>query len=497
MQHLLKSIWATLMCFAVLLQGCGGSSSMSTRALNPAPLPPGLDSSTVAHSNKFARKNLVSDKREQQAAQLAAAGQALLQKVDEFWAVLEKFENAHAPLAAEQRAAFDRDFAAGAESLGRWKSATSNGAENRASLEAKNYCLQAQSYLERALRANPFDRNARLLLATVYYNLQYLFGVEKNHVKAVEILERLSRLEKGEASVYRALADNYMELRDYQKALQNYRAAEQVMQAAAFITPPDTSAMFHCIYGQGDALALRLDGLAALQAFEKARIFAKTPQERKDVENYEKWINWDGGNLQASQQWDNILAREAQKDFAQAAAACQKLLPLLNTSQARMAVTHKLAVLEFEYLKKQGVAAERMQRIFENLALAEGTAPQEEETRIYLNTYGAMLYRLGVEARKRDQKKTSLAYFTKALSFHWDNAARAGLELMPLVLNSPQESIKYGKLALASAHALTPEESCRLKSYLIKAYKSAGRFEEARTVFEDWKKCQSENHAQN
>lgn len=496
MQHLSNFFFAALVGTAMLLHGCSGSHK-STRATKRTSLPPGLDSSTVAQSNKFAKKNFVSDKREQQAAQLATLGRERLQKVDEFWAVLENSVNEHAQLSVAQKTEFDRDFNAGAESLSRWKNVTRNGAENRDSWEAKNHCFAAQKFLENALRLNPFDRNARMLLASVYYNLQYLFGLEKNHAKAVEVLERLARLEKGEPAVYRALADNYMALKEYQAALRNYRAAEQVALATAFMTPPDTSMRFHCLYGQGDALARLHEGEAAVLAFEKARAFAKTAAEQKDLSNYVDWVNWDGGNTRASEQWDKILALEAQKEFAQTAAACREIFPLLKTMKAGHAVTHKLAVLEFEYLKKTGIAVARMQQLFEALPLAEREAPKEETTRVYLNTYGAMLYRLGVEARKRDQKKTSLAYFTKAVSFPWDNLARAALELMPLVLNSPEASIKYGKLALAAAHALTPEERCQLRSYMIKAYKSAGQFHEARTMFEDWKKCQGEEHAQN
>ncbi len=490
-----RIIWFLVALAACALVACGGAKK-STRT-GKRMLPPGLDSSTVARANKFGEQNFVSTKREKRATQVAAIGKGHLKKVDEFWAYLEKADNGTASLSTKQKADFDRAASAGAQSLSKWKAAAGNGQAEQEALAAKAYCLDAQRFLEEAMRINPFDKNVRLMLATTYYNLQHLFGVEKNYAKAVEVLERLVRLEKGEHAVYRLLAENYLELKDYQAALTNYRRAEEVMLKLAFMTPPDTAMLFYYNFGQGDALARLHDAPNALKAFAAARPFAKNEQDQQDLENYLKWINWDGGNTRSAERWDEILEMEKEKQYAQVASACQKLLPALKTPKARMAVSHKLAVMEFEYLRKQNLAIDRMQQIFDALPAAEKEAQKEEETKAYLNAYGAMLFRLGVEAGKQDQKKLSLAYFSKAASFKWDNVARAGLELMPLVWNSPLESIKYGKLALAASSALTPSESCELMSMLIKAYKSAGQFEEARQLFEDWKKCQGENHAQN
>lgn len=489
-----------LICFfyvlaALALAACGGAQK-NVRASKPN-LPPGLDSSTVARANKFGEQHFVSTKRANEAAKIAASGKARLQKVDALWTVLEKTENGSTALSAAQKAEFEHAANAGAQSLNKLKTAQPNEEETKETLAAKAYCLEAQNFLEAAIRLNPFDKNVRVMLATTYYHLQRLFGLENNHDKAVEVLERLVRLEKGEHAVYRLLAENYLELHEYQPALNNYRRAEEVMLKLAFMTPPDTAMLFYYNFGQGDALARLHEASSALKAFEEARPFVQNERDQQDLENYLKWINWDGGNTHASEQWDKILALEAKQEYLQTAQACQRLLPRLKTPQAKLAVSHKLAVMEFEYLKKTSIAVERMQQVFEALPAMEKEAQKEEATKVYLNTYGAMLYRLGVAARKQDQKRVSLAYFTKALSFKWDNVARAGLELMPLVWNSPAEAVKYGKLALASSSVLTPEENCQLMSMLIKAYKSAGQFEDARALFEDWKKCHGEQRAAN
>jgi len=281
-----------------------------------------------------------------------------------------------------------------------------------------------------------------------------------------------------------------MAVKRYDLALVNYRRAEEVMIKTSFLTPPDTSTLFNYVYGQGDVLARMYKPRAALAAFDKAAGLARTKQEIEDVKNYKKWIDWDGGNIRASEQWDRILELEAQKAYPQTASACQKILPTLRTGKAKMAVSHKLAVIEFEHLKRQEAGVERMQQVFDAIPEPERLNPKDETTKAYLDAYGAMLYRMGVEARKAERKKVSLAYFTKAASFRWDNVAKAYLELVPLVWNTPEQAIQYGKLALAANQGLSEEENCELLSLMIKANKSAGRFDEARTYFENWKNCQ-------
>lgn len=478
-----------------MLNACGGAKK-STRT-NTRTLPPGLDSSTVVRANKFGEQNFVSTKREQKAARAKSLGQARLQKVDAFWAYLEKSETDNAALTTAQKTQFERALQAGTENLNAVQATLRHAPSPALSLTAKASCLEAQRFLEEAIRLNPFDRNARLMLAATYYHLQNLFGQEKNYAKAVEVLERLVRLEKGEHAIYRLLAENYLALNAYQLALTHYRRAEEVMRKLAFMTPPDTAMLFYYNFGQGDALARLHDGANALKAFEAARPFARTTQDRQDLERYLAWLNWDGGNTRASEAWDKVLEMERAKQFAPLAAACQNLLATVKTTQARTTVSHKLAVIEFEHLQRPDQAIARMQQVFESLSAAEREAPRTELAQVCLNTYGAMLYRLGVEARKQEQKKLSLAYFSKAMSFKWENAARVGLELLPLVWNAPEEAIKYGKLALAANHTLSAKENCQLMSMLIKAYKSAGQFDEARVLFEDWKKCQGEQHAEN
>ncbi|MDZ7267912.1 MAG: hypothetical protein ONB48_10590 [candidate division KSB1 bacterium] len=470
---------------AALLLGCGAAGKASRRTA----LPPGLDSTTVVQASLVARQNFVSSGREKKAAGLTQMGQERLQKVDAFWQYLEKQEGEATALTPEQQAGFERALREGAKSMSAWQNFTQGDEAKERSQVARQYCLEAQRFLEEALRLNPFDKNTRLLLATTYYNLQRLFGLEKNYTRAVEILERLVRLEKGEHAPYRLLAENYFELKNYEAALANYRRAEEVMRQTAFLTPPDSATLFYYAYQQGAVLARAYDAAGALQAFERAKPLARTAQEKQDIENYLKWINWDGGNIRASEQWDRVLELEAHKQYAQVVEACRGILPTLRTARAKMAVNTKLAVMEFEYLQKPEAGVERMRQVFDALPPAAVEKPQDPEIQAILNSYGAMLYRLGVEARKKEQKKLSLAYFSKAASFRWDNVARAYLELVPLVWNTPEEAIKYGKLALAANTQLSPRENCELMSLMIKAHKSAGRFEEARRYFEDWKNC--------
>ena len=150
----------------------------------------------------------------------------------------------------------------------------------------------------------------------------------------------------------------------------------------------------------------------------------------------------------------------------------------------------KLAVVEFEFLDRKKQAVERMRQVFEIIPIEQQNNPNERMAPV-LNTYGAMLYRLGVDARDQDERRTALAYFTKATSFKWDQIAKALMEMVSLVWNTPEQAIEYGEKALELGESVLSEsEKCELLSLLVKANKSAGQFDRARGYFETWKKCQ-------
>ncbi|MCI0697239.1 hypothetical protein L0337_35205 [candidate division KSB1 bacterium] len=453
------------------------------------PVPPGLDSTTVVRAVQMADSNFVASQNEQTAAQHSQEGKEKLDQFDQFWAVLEKENKNRGAMSAAEKASFQREFNLGAASLSEWKKLSKNGADEKAGREALSLCLESQAHLEEALRLNPFDKNTRVLIAVVYYNLQHIFGKSKNYEKAIQILERLTRLEKGEHNLYRLLGENYLALRQYDPAMANFRKAQEVMLKTSFVTQPDTSMLYYYAYVQGDIYARTYDTEKALLAFKEAERFARAAQEKTDIKNYIRWINWDGGNLRAAEAWDMVLALEASKDYPRTAMACSRVLSLLKTENASLEVMHKLSVVEFEFLGKKEQAVERMRLVFESIPMQAGGTPIDSSRQAFLDSYGAMLFRLGIEAKDRGQKKLGLAYQTKATSFRWNQDARACREMMTLVWNTPETAIIYGKRALAHRTGLSEREMCELSSLISRACKSAGRFDDARIYFEQWKRC--------
>ena len=129
----------------------------------------------------------------------------------------------------------------GAKYLERIKALDQKGLIEKEIQKVKVFCRQAQLNLEEAIKINPFDKNARMLLAVVYYNQQHIFGLQNNCLKSIEILERLTRIEKGEHELFRLLGDNYLALKQNDKALINFQKAHTVMIKTSFKTAPDTS----------------------------------------------------------------------------------------------------------------------------------------------------------------------------------------------------------------------------------------------------------------
>ena len=471
----------------VIMIGCASSGRKQEQRVK---IPPGLDSTIVEKSLEVAETTFVSAEQEDEAAQLASQGKKKLDKVDEFWAYLEQDVEKNSSLTDSEKQLFVREFNIGAQLVDRLKKMSNNGADEKKAQEVMDFCLQAQQHLEKAVEINPFDKNARALLAVTYYNLQRMFGLENNYEKSIEILERLIRIEKGEHELFRLLGESYLAQKNYDKALINFQKAQTVLLKTSFETPPDTSMLFYYMYAQGDAYARMYDEARAVKAFQIAERFARSAQEKSDLENYMKWINWDGGNIRASEIWDKVLSLEDTKDYEKMVKACEQVLPIIKTKKAKMSVFHKMAVVEFEFLGRKVQAVEKMKQVYDVLASGEFRV-KNEELKSVLNSYGAMLYRLGIEASDKQQKKLALAYFAKAASFKWDQAAKAYIELVTLLWNDPKKAIFYGKKALANNNELSPEETNELLSLMVRAHKSAGLYDEAREYFKKWKQVES------
>ena len=477
------SVW-----LAWLAVGCAGSGGKSAKLH----VPPGLDSVAVVQSDKMASKTFVSVEQEKKAAQLTEASKQELEKVDEFWNYLEQRVQ-QSELSGEQRKQFDRELSQGAAQLARWKSLTKNGTDAKALQTALQYCQSAREHLEQALRLNPYDKNARALLAATYYNLQHMFGQEGNYERSAYILERLTRIERGEHSLFRMLGESYMNLEQYKKALWNFKKAQNVLMETSFSAPADSSMLFYYTYMQADMYARLHNAQEAVNHFQIAKSFARQPDEKADVENYIKWIQWDNGNIQAAELWDKILAYESAKEYRKMESTCRQLLPILGTRRAKFAVQHKLAVVEFEYLGKKDKAADRMYWVYKSLGAEVRSPNRSKEAQQYMNTFGAMLYRLGVDALKSQKKRTALAYFNKATEFEWDQVAKPYIELVTLLWNDPTKAIYFGEKALTLADgSLSSKESCELLSMMVRAHKSAGNYDKAREYFRIWKQCQEE-----
>ena len=485
----LNSIVIRLLAGAWLISflGCASSGGKYVKKLN---IPPGLDSTTVVRSLEIANSNFVSTQKEKEANLLSKRGKKKLDQVDEFWSYLEKDIKKQRSLTKAEQKQFDREMNLGSQNLAKWKKLSNNGTNERRAKETMGFCKQAQQHLEAAVKLNPFDKNARVLLAVTYYNLQHIFGIEKKYEKSIEILERLTRIEKGEHELFRLLAENQLAMKNYEQALLNFQQAQKIMLKTSFEAPPDTSMLFYYMYAQGDAYARMYDEVRAMKAFQVTETFARTPQEKADLRNYVKWIQWDNGNIRASELYDKILVLESEKNYEPMAQACEKLLNMLQTKKAKMIVYHKLAVVEFEILGKKAQAVERMRMVYETLEYENfGLSPKEIQP--FLDSYGAMLYRLGIESRDNQEKKLALAYFNKAASFKWNQAAKAHIELVTLLWNDPDQAIFHGKKALANTNGLSVEESNELLSLMVRAHKSAGLYDEAREYFNKWKQSRS------
>lgn len=486
--------WISFLFLACAGTGSGCSASKSEvipvqEEIVPAFQPPaGIDLVTARAASQLADSTFVSTRAEKMADTETRMGKQKLKKFDEFWSVLET-RGTPENVPENEKKRFEKALNSGVAELTKWKEQTSNGTNEKTQAQAFQYCLEAQMHLENAVKINPFDTNARALLSVTYYTMQRHFNRQKNYEKATEVLERLTRIEKGEHELFRLLGENYMGLEAYKKAAENFEKAEDVLRATSFESPPDTSLLFYYAYTRGDVYARMHDAPRALAELKTASNFAREPQEKQDIINYLNWINWDGGVIANAEKWDKINELEQEKKYELMVNQAQNLLPLLKTENAKITVQQKTAVIEFEFLGRRDSGVERMRLLFEALPPAQRETPNARSKAI-LDSFGAMLYRLGVDALEAGNRKDAFAYFLKSTSFTWQHVARSLKEMVGLVWNDPRKAIFFGRRALQAAPGvLSDEETCNLASLMVKAHKSAGLYTAARSYYKFWKMC--------
>ena len=483
--------YINLIIIVILLAGCGGSRSTTSDRFSASSffVPAGVDSSVAILADSLSRESFVDFEREAQSRTLSEEAYRLVQESDSLWRILEMTREDGYVVSEEDSIQSIHSFNEAAVAY--QEAAQLTGDDEEALLRRQEGLLDlAQQKFEEAITYNPYDEQARALLARVYlfqYNRLKRQGAIEN---SITILERLVRLEKGRHDFYSELASAYYSQENWSEAALNYRNAELTLYEAremdvnaetpGQLTTQDSLTLFNYTYYFGESSAYAYDAPSALQALDRARTFAPGPAELDIVDGVVDWIAWDDGNIQASEMRDDLAMLESE-NLGAAEKGYNDLMGIVQTQTARDEVTWKLALVEAN-LDKTESAVSRLKGLVDRTPLQADGTPADEEYVRYFDAYGTLCYNLASEnlKEKRD-KRAALTYYLQSAQFSWENQARAFFEAARILQNNTPEAIRYAEKGLDSNPSAEDQKS--LYALLVSLHRRAGNQSEARRYF--------------
>lgn len=500
-----------IMAFSILLgisfiiASCAGSKPSMREMMEKEQLSAaGVDSSIVAEADSLADDLFVSWERQQLASKKQNQGEAETAESNELWTAFSKAADGGSASPEDTLAAIE-EFNKGAEHL----LALQELQASDTAIDADDFRKQslthldsARVYFEQSFLLNPFDTNTRIWLARVYQLLAERFLEDAYMDKAAVMMENLLRVDKGQHGLYGRLGQVYMALERWQKARQNFQSAEDVLQQTAMFMVPegemisdstveaatDSAAWFLYVYYQAEMDIRLYEAESALASLERASFLSRNPEDSLTIKSTRDWINWDDGNIPASEYRDELQDLVDNDEYEDAAAGYKSLSKRLKTDRARREAEWRLAILEYSHLGKEEQALERLAVVAKYYLDDEsGTALADTMYRQYYISYGTMCHNHGLMYLNDKKFRKALAYFKQSCVIPWKQRAKSYLEIAKLSINNPTQAVESAENALAGREELSRDEIKESLRIMVTALKRLGRFEEAAAYFREYR----------
>jgi len=498
----LKILLLTLIVLSIA--GC-----MSTTGKRPpVVIPPGVDSLVAAISDSLVDSLFASPENVQKAKELTIQGKQRFDRSDSLWSLIESKKDSQRHISDEERTRAKALKKKGAKKIEEAFTlrTTQIDSVNRETIRAEVFALleESQRLFEASLVNNPFDEETKTWLARVYEMMANRFQNAKKYEQAVHILKGLVRMNRGQPQLYFRLGMNYWFLKEWERAYENFRQAENLLVAITPLridsviadslellqkmnsVPVDTNQLFSYIYFQADTKAKLYDADAALALLNRALEIARTVAEREDIISYINWIRWDDGNIRASELNDYYAQLESYGQYDEAAKGFKKLLKVLKTNRTKDQINWRISLLEFEYLNQQEQGIDRLAKVIRKTPKDTIGAPLDSTYKRYFKDYGIMGYNMGIR-NVVDRPKVAFMYFKQSVTIDCPIRGKSYLELAKLSVNNPRESVEMCHQALEFSEDLTIKEKSQAYRLLVEGYKRQGNIEKAKEYFVKWK----------
>ncbi len=336
---------------------------------------------------------------------------------------------------------------------------------------------------------NPFSLSTRGLLVQINMKHGDLSGENEYYRVAVEEINNLLLVDKSNADVYTELAECYFALGDWEKSYVNFKQAENVLQAISQfreIENPgsrvsvDTAKWVYLLRGQGEARAKLYDAEGAINYLTRAQNLIPSDQVKKQLDNYLAWIEWDDGNIRASEIRDEVLKLESAGEQKKAKQKYLELLNLLRTQRTKNEINWKIASIDYKYLNNELEAVQRLFGVVKNI---DKNDLNLEVNQFYLKDYAAMCFSIGNKYYENKEMRLAYIYLRQATKVNWELQAKCYFQLALLSQSNPDETIRNCNFALKNRNQLSDDEVKQINQMLFSAHKQNGEFDLARKFF--------------
>jgi len=348
---------------------------------------------------------------------------------------------------------------------------------------------EVRDYFEQGIQINPFDKNIRRGLTTIYTYLEGLYSRQQDDFNQLQVIKNLLYLEQDRIrriDLFNRAGNIYSKYELWEPARQSYQNAVTMLFETEEEAEVDTTRLFNNIYLRGMAELKLYQDEPALTSFTRARMIAPDEKWYRTLTGLLDFINWDGGNIRASEKYRDAQNLFRQKRYDDAEKQYLNLIPIVKTEKARIQAQLDLVRLQFYYLKKKQPAIEQLFHIVSQFPLDSTTRVPIDTTKKELwETYSKMCLQLGIESVNSD-KKAAFAYLLKCSQIESAARGKAFLNLAIMSVNNPQISLSYCKRALDYQSGLNQQEKKYLYNTLYKAYLKQGEFAEALEWFKKY-----------
>lgn len=499
---------AGLLVVSLIVGACASSAPLEEEAsvVEEEPeepsvtIPAGVDSAAAFYASALADESFVSFALQERAQERAAEARALVSVSDTLWRYLTASADTAQDLSVEEESAAIRAFNQGAEALAEYAQISQAEDIDEEILRSMQADLldEAQAGFEESIQIDPYDEDTRFRLAQIYSLQADRLGRAEAYEEAITILERLVRLRPDQHGLFAALANSYYAVEEWTASAEAYSQAAEVHLESVELAlepdaVPDSSLLFQYTIAEADAYVYGLRADPALDAYDRAELYATTEDDSVFVAEEVEWVLWDDGNLANSFARDSLAQLADAGQYEEARQGFTSLRASVETAGAQDWTDWRLALVEYE-VGDRDTSADRLQALVNRTEREENGEPVDDAYERYFDAYGTICYNLGLEyLSERRDNRTALKYFEQSTRVPWNGQARAALEAAQILRNNVSRAIEYAELAAEQEQQLSGEDRQTLFRTLVEYHRRMGNREEATHYAERYRSLQADS----